>query len=65
MTVIDLIIRLQQLDPNKTVVLDATKDNAKVFHFLEVANADEVVTPDNQLLILLTPFEYEEPQNEN
>lgn len=65
MKVIDLIIRLQQLDPNTTVVIDSTKDDSKVFHFMELANVDEVVTPDNQKLIMLSPFEYEETKNDN
>jgi hypothetical protein len=65
MKVIDVIIRLQQLDPNLPVVIDSTRENAKAFHFTDLANVDEVVTSDNQKIVMLSPFEYEEEQNDN
>ena len=53
MLVIDLIIKLQQLNPNLKVMVDITKEGAECFNFISLADADEVVTNMDERLCLL------------
>lgn len=48
MKVIDAIIKLQQLDPNMTILLDVTPQGSKMFHFAELAEIEEVEQEEDQ-----------------
>jgi hypothetical protein len=58
MTVIDLIIKLQQLPPNMEVMVDHTREEGTMFKFVELNYCDEVTTATDQKIILLSPYEY-------
>lgn len=59
MTVIDLIIKLQQLPPDMEVMIDQTIAGSEMFKFAEVNWCDEVTTALSQDIVLLSPHEYE------
>lgn len=48
MKVIDAIIKLQQLDPNMTILMDVTPAGSKMFHFAELAEIEEVEEDEDQ-----------------
>lgn len=61
MTVIDLIIKLQQLPPNMEVVLDLTRDEAIGFHFKEVVSVEKIGTPVTEgEMVMISPNEWVE-----
>lgn len=62
MTVIDLIIKLQQLPPNMEVMIDHTKEETTMFKFVELNYCDEVTTAVGEKIILLSPYEYTEDE---
>jgi hypothetical protein len=57
MTVLDLIIKLQQLPPNMEVMIDHTRDESNMFKFVEINFAGEVETSLNEKLVVLSPLE--------
>ncbi len=63
MTVIDLIIQLQKLPPNMEIMIDHTREESKMFKFVELNFADEVETATGGKIVLLSPFEYEETED--
>jgi len=69
MKVIDLIIKLQDLDPNMQVLVDVTKDDSNMFRLVELAEAEEVGIEGNkgetEQVFLLMPGFPEKPQNMN
>lgn len=65
MTVFDLIIKLQKLDPNKKVMLDLTKEEGRMFNFKELAFVDEVGTPEQMEYVVMSPFDYEVDDEES
>lgn len=65
MTVIDLIIKLQQLPPNTQVMLDVTKQSGGMFKFSAVASVEAVTPAEHNEIVLLSPYEYDEEQSEN
>lgn len=65
MKVIDLIIKLQQMPPNKEVMLDHTTEGATMFKFVEVNEVSECRTATGEDIVLVSPFVYEENSEEN
>lgn len=62
MKVIDLIIKLQQLNPNRTVMFDATKENADMFKLVSIDEAEEIETSEGEQYVLLTCLADEPPR---
>jgi hypothetical protein len=46
MTVIDLIIKLQNLPPKLDVLMDVTRDESEMFKFIEVMDAGVISLED-------------------
>lgn len=46
MKVIDVIIALQQIDPNMDVMIDSTTENMEMFHLMSLVSISEVGIPD-------------------
>lgn len=65
MTVIDLIIKLQQLPPNMQVMLDVSKQSGNLFKFADVVNIEEVTPEGHNEIILISPYEFDEEENLN
>ena len=65
MTVLDLIIRLQQLPPNMEVMLDVTKQSGSMFHFTDIVSVDETTPSGHKEIVLITPYEFEGEQSDN
>lgn len=63
MTVIDLIIKLQQLPPNMEVMLDHTRDESAMFKFVEVNYVDKVDTEISGEVVIISPIIYEETED--
>jgi hypothetical protein len=69
MKVIDLINKLEKLNPDKEVMVDQTTENSMLFKFTEITFVDEVDTALGESIVLISPIEYEEtdelltPQN--
>lgn len=54
MTVIDLIIKLQQIPPNLGVMFDVTPENAEMFKFVSVDDCEEIEDSCNDKYVLLS-----------
>ena len=63
MTVIDLMIQLQKLPPNMEVMIDHTREESKMFKFVEVNYVGEVDTATGGPIVLISPVEYEETED--
>lgn len=61
MTVIDLIIKLQKLPPNKEVILDFTKPGMEIFKLLGIHSVEEIEA-GGQEFVMLTGMNYEEDE---
>jgi len=59
MKVIDLIIQLQKMPPNKEVILDQTNPDMDMFKFVGINTVEEIET-DGEEFVLLSPMIYEE-----
>ena len=57
MTVIDAIIKLQQLDPNSELMIDGSKEEGNQFRFLSVIEIDEAELPTGQKVVICFPYE--------
>ena len=53
MTVIDLIIKLQQMPQNMEVMFDETKNEAEMFKFTSIDGCEEIETATGEKIISL------------
>lgn len=65
MKAIDLIIKLQQLDPDKQVMIDVSPNGSEMFHLLPVSNIDEVECSGGENVIMLFADYENKEQNQN
>ena len=65
MKVIDLILKLKQLDPNRTVVVDVSPVNSEGFHLVSVADCDEIDVPTGEKYVMVFTAYGQEELNQN
>ena len=61
MTVLDLILQLQKCPQDMQVMVDVTKENSDVFHFLKIYNAEEIEAGTGEKFVMLETHPLEEP----
>lgn len=66
MRVIDLIIKLQQLDPNMVAVVDLTRDDIEggSFRFKEVSTVEEIGTEITDKMVMISPHYWTDDETE-
>lgn len=69
MTIIDLIIQLQKVNPNLEVMLDMTKENAEFYHLVTITSVDDIEIRNDkggyESFLLLSPFQHFHEPSEN
>lgn len=65
MTVLDLIVKLQNLPPNMEVMIDVTHEGCTMFKFSEINFVDqiELAAINGGDIVILSPFLFEEQED--